>query len=90
MSEQHWIDVTSYSRDDKQREPKTWEQRVGDLHVIVTRHIRHPGSWLIRCDQLGVEYDAGDIPLAKAQLRAVQAVQARAELYAMSARSLKS
>ena len=33
-----WTDITSYSRTDKARIPRTWELRAGGLRLVVTRH----------------------------------------------------
>lgn len=43
-----WKDRTSYSRDDKVREPRTWVWDTGqNVHVTVTRHIDYPGRWVV-------------------------------------------
>jgi hypothetical protein len=47
----HWEDVTSFSKNDKDRTPKTWLMTLASgTRMVVTRHIDYPGKWIIRCD----------------------------------------
>lgn len=48
--ESAWMDISSYSRGDVDRPPKTVEIRFKDLRIVVTRHIDAPGKWILRCD----------------------------------------
>lgn len=48
MSEINWVDVTSYRRGED-RIPSVWEIRYGCLRIVVTRHIRRPGRWVLDC-----------------------------------------
>jgi len=45
-----WNDISSYSKNDQDSTPKTWESRFGGLNVVVTRH-RHcaPDEWVLTC-----------------------------------------
>ncbi len=44
-----WKDVSSYSRDEKNREIKSAECSIGDFRLVVTRHIYYPGCWVASC-----------------------------------------
>lgn len=46
-----WKDISSYSRTDNARIPKTFEADVGGLRIVVTRNIYcRPEEWALRCD----------------------------------------
>jgi len=44
-----WTDVTSYSRSDTERTPKTWELQLGsELRICVSRSINYsPNEWVM-------------------------------------------
>ena len=42
-----WTDITTYSRD-QDREPRTWERKVGSLRLVVTRRLGLSG-WFADC-----------------------------------------
>lgn len=45
-----WKDVTSYSRDDKEKTPTTYESKFGDLRLVITcSHIHDRGNWRVIC-----------------------------------------
>lgn len=45
-----WKDDTSYSREDKERVPKTWTLDLGEVRITVTcGHIYHRGEWVMHC-----------------------------------------
>ena len=47
----HWEDITSFSRVDKDRTPRTWSMALASgTRLVVTRHIDYPGKWIIRCN----------------------------------------
>jgi hypothetical protein len=51
-----WKDATSYSRDDRKREPTIWETHVSGVEVMVHRHIYNgPDTWLLSCRDVGIE-----------------------------------
>lgn len=40
-------DTTSYSRDEKDRTPRTWQAHIGKFSITVTRHINYdPDVWI--------------------------------------------
>ena len=45
-----WEDVTSYSRGDTGRVPRSWKYNAGGLKIVVTRHVDYPGAWILQCD----------------------------------------
>lgn len=46
-----WEDVTTYTKSDKDRVPKSWEIRINDLRIVVTRHFYHdPTDWVLICE----------------------------------------
>lgn len=63
-----WKDISSYSRNDKDRTPKTWEFAGVGVRVVVTRHMDYsPDVWLARCEPYFsiVELKSKDIAAAK-------------------------
>lgn len=48
-----WDDITSYSQNDKKREPSTWAFKAGAVTVVVTRYHGCPDQWFLRCDAFG-------------------------------------
>lgn len=42
-----WRDITSFSRDEKDRTPRTFQADVLGTRLIVTRHIDYPGKWCV-------------------------------------------
>lgn len=42
-----WQDITSFSRGDKDRTPKTWTAKFGAFKITLTRHIHYsPDQWV--------------------------------------------
>ncbi len=42
-----WTDATSYSRDDRERVPTTFEAKAGPIRLCITcGHIYHKGEWI--------------------------------------------
>lgn len=77
-----WKDITSYPRSGRKpgEEPRTWEITSGTMRVVVTRHLDHPGDWLMRCDEIGCHgsvLKSRDIDAAKRE--ALERVRMRAE-----------
>lgn len=51
-----WKDVTSYSRNDKERKPTTFEVREGALRVVITcGHISYRPQWVMHCNALSID-----------------------------------
>jgi hypothetical protein len=51
-----WKDITSYSRNDEERRPTTWELKQGRLRIVVTcSHVEYRGKWVLRCANLGLD-----------------------------------
>jgi len=49
-----WKDVSSYSRDDTERAPRTFEIRTDAIIVVVTRWIHgDPARWYLTCREAG-------------------------------------
>lgn len=45
-----WEDITSHSRNQTDRSPRTWMLKAGDLRIIVTRlHGCDQSKWFLRC-----------------------------------------
>jgi hypothetical protein len=64
-----WKDTTSYSRDDKERIPRTWklEKEYYKLSICVTRIVHYEG-WYMNCYNLGmieVSLKTGNLEEAK-------------------------
>ncbi len=66
-----WKDISSYSREEKRTEPKTFEANVYELRLIITRHIHYePELWLFTCEPF--------FDLAKLQSTKIDEAQAEA------------
>ena len=51
-----WRDCTSYSRDDKERVPTTYEIKHGYLRIVITcGHIYHRPKWVLHCQTIGID-----------------------------------
>lgn len=69
-----WKDISSFSRSDKDRTPKTWEFKGVGIRVIVTRNIHYaPDVWLARCEPYFsyIELKNKDIDAAKEEAMAI-------------------
>lgn len=76
-----WNDVTTYSRDDKDKQPRVWHFDCGDLRVVVHRHIHYaPDAWLLTCSPF---FD-------KRELYAKDADHAKAEALALVREKVKT
>lgn len=66
---EHWEDATSYSRNDKDRTPRTWELKLNGFRISVTRHIHYPkDQWLLLTKLHDyVELENKDIEFAKVE-----------------------
>lgn len=64
-----WEDVTSYSRGDTDRTPRSWKYDAGGLKIVVTRHIDYPGTWILRCEPWfsARQLESDDVESAKAE-----------------------
>ena len=50
-----WVDCTTYNRDDKERNPTSWELKTRYLRlVIVSNHRDYPDFWIMHCYNIGV------------------------------------
>lgn len=71
MSEPKWKDISTFSRGDKTREPRTFELRLdGGLRICVTRMVDcGPNDWVLRCSPWFPAYvlASGDVEKAKAE-----------------------
>ncbi len=84
-----WRDVTSYSRGDTVREPRSWEIVLGPERIVVTRHVQFDvDDWCMAW--------RGDPPrvisrgsLAEAQEIAIGLVEAHAERTIAAVRNLR-
>ena len=65
-----WKDTSSYSRDDKDRTPNSFDMYIHNLRISVHRHIHHPPDvWLVSITpgSLSHELKSKDIEAAKAE-----------------------
>jgi hypothetical protein len=42
-----WRDISSFSREDKDRTPRAFELRTESMRVAVHRHMYYPGRWML-------------------------------------------
>lgn len=58
MKKPKWEDVSSYSQNDRERVPHTFEIRIADARVIVTRWVHgEPDRWYLICPEAGMSRD---------------------------------
>jgi hypothetical protein len=50
-----WKDITTYSRNDKERIPEILEAKISDFNIRIHRHIYYPSTWLLSCHQLAIK-----------------------------------
>ncbi|MCH9712677.1 MAG: hypothetical protein K0U20_08655 [Proteobacteria bacterium] len=51
-----WQDITSYRRDDKERIPKTYVIKHGNIRMsISTDHIYYPGKFVLNAQIVGIK-----------------------------------
>jgi len=56
-----WNDVTSYSRDTKEKIPTSFETNIGGCRICITcNHINYRPDWIFHCRELG--YDTKLMP----------------------------
>lgn len=48
-------DVTTHSKNDKDRKPRIIELEVCGIKFKVHRHIYYPGTWLLSCNELNID-----------------------------------
>lgn len=48
-------DITTYSRDEKDRKPRIIELEVCGIKFKVHRHIYYPDTWLLSCNELNID-----------------------------------
>lgn len=48
-----WKDITSYSRDESEKVPRSWEMRIGSIRLVVTRIHGIDGVWYMKSDLTG-------------------------------------
>lgn len=81
-----WKDVSSFSKNDKVRTPRTFELAFGAFRLVVTRHIHYADNvWLAKCDGLFSERElrsvlAGDAKQEATKLAVLKLKEALEEL----------
>lgn len=71
-----WKDATSYSQEEEERVPRAWSTRLGKLRVVVTKHIRYPGHWVMHCDPFYDTYPLDVETAEDAKDKALELVEA--------------
>ena len=71
-----WQDQTSYSRDDKTREPRVWALKVRGLRISVSKHIHFEGGWVLDCQPWFDVYDLHTTDSEQARRKALELVRA--------------
>lgn len=64
-----WKDISSYSKSDTDRAPRTWSLPAAGLTIIVTRHLDFPAdAWVMRCAPFcdNLQISTGTVEEAKA------------------------
>jgi hypothetical protein len=70
-----WKDVTSYSRDDRERVPNAFAAQSGPVRLVVTcKHRDCPGEWIMHGYGLGIDTEplglSAEEPAGKAMAEA--------------------
>lgn len=78
MNRNKWTDVTSYRHGERGAiEPRSWEMRVGELMMCVTRYVGHVG-WVCHCHALNIDIEPLEaVDIANAQVEALRLVQVK-------------
>lgn len=64
LNEQLWLDATTYSRNDTERKPTSWETKIEDVRIFITcGHIHYRPEWIFHCREL--YFDTKYLPNAK-------------------------
>lgn len=81
-----WKDVSSWSRSDTVRTPKTWEASASGMRIVITRHRDYPpDAWILRCSEVGLDLlQLMAVDLEEAQLEALGLVRGRLKLWLAS------
>jgi hypothetical protein len=83
-----WKDVSSFSRNDTERTSKTFEIRLNNFVLIVTRHIHYPAdAWVGRCHELSFQKQLGSMQIEEAKTELVDRIKEilKAEISALEA-----
>lgn len=73
-----WKDVTSYSRGDTARVPKTWAIHSDGLRICVTRMHGVDDTWFMHCREINVsEHQLDATDLEDARTEAIMFVRSR-------------
>lgn len=76
-----WKDISSYSRSDTDRTPKTWALQAEGLKIVVTRHVNYaPDAWLLCCQPFCEYGEIGTGTADEAKAAAVEYVRKNLEL----------
>lgn len=70
-----WKDITSYSKDEKDRTPRSFAANVGGLRIIVTRHFyAKKDEWVLFCSPWFDRFVVGNGSADDARAAAILAV----------------
>jgi len=75
-----WKDCTSYSRDNKERIPTTFELKFpSGLRITITKdHIYYKGDWVMHCKNVGIDTHPLNVKTQEeAQTKAIGIVKAK-------------
>lgn len=71
-----WRDTTTYSRDDKERNPTMYSIKYGHLDICITcGHIYHRGEWVLHCFSIGIDTQPITTFIDKCRLTAYDPVE---------------
>jgi hypothetical protein len=71
----NWKNITSYSRGDNERIPRTWELSIDPVRIVITRHIHHaPDVWVLLCSPFCNQYEISNGTADEAKDAAVKYV----------------
>src|SRR5690348_13889105 len=49
-----WVDATTYGQNEKERVPRIWYLKLGNVIVRVHRHIDYPERWMMQSQRLDI------------------------------------
>lgn len=75
-----WEDISSHSRDSKDRTPRTWRRKIGVFTIWLSRHIHYPPDvWLATCDGVFPQQPMKSKDVREAACQAVAKLQVAIE-----------
>jgi len=74
----NWENISTYSKGDKERTPKSWRLKVGDFYILIHRHIHYPKDmWLLSSEPFFDKYEMPNKDIDECKMLAVDLVKTK-------------